>query len=526
MPGNLKSALLSSIALGSIFVVSAARADDTAAEIAMLKAELRRLEARVAAQDRQVRQTKVVVQDVAGRPIYTKGPPLPAFAACPPDKFCYKGVTITPGGFVAMETVFRDHATGGDVGTPYGNLGFNNLRTQKPQELRFSARQSRISGLVEGDVNPAVHLSGYGEFDFLNNGGSSNYNESNSWAPRIRHLYAQVDQNEWGFHFLAGQTWSLATMFATGLQTRKENIPLTIDAQYVPGFIWARQAQLRAVQDFGNLHVGVSAESSQTIYNGSTTPSFNGLPFLVSGTGNGNNGGGILSPSFDHAPDIIGKVAYDTAFFGDRKIHLEGYGVGRDFYARYAGNQEETFTGFGGGSALVSLFPKLLDAQISGAYGQGIGRYGTSQLPDITVGPTGNISPLTEYALLAGVTLHATPQLDIYGYAGREEVEGKNLGVVGGNPYGYGNFALNVSGCVVESAATCNAQARRVDQVTVGAWYDIYKGPYGNLRGGAQYSYTEKTAFSGRNGATAAAPQYTPRSDDNIFLTSLRYYPF
>ena len=198
---------------------------------------------------------------------------------------------------------------------------------------------------------------------------------------------------------------------------------------------------------------------------------------------------------------------------------MEAFAVGRDFYARYGGNNEDTFTGFGGGSALVQVLPKILDAQFSGTYGEGVGRYGTAQLPDITVGPTGNIQPLTEYALLAGLTWHATPQLDLYGYAGREEVQRENLGVVRGAVYGYGNPGLNVANCFAENAATCNAQARRVDQLTAGAWYDIYKGSYGNLRGGAQYSYTQKTAFSGANGRT-------PKADDNILLTSLRYYPF
>ena len=292
-------------------------ADDTAAEIAALKAQLKRLEARVEAQARETRETRVAVTRVAvSRPVYTKGVPLPVLASnCPLDRFCYKGITFTPGGFVALETAFRDHATGGDIGTPYGNIGYGNLRSQKPQELRFSARQSRISGLVEGDVNPAVHLQGYGEFDFLGSGGASNYNESNSWAPRVRHLYSEVDESDWGFHVLAGQTWSLATMQAVGIQTRKENIPLTIDSQYVPGFIWARQAQLRAVKDFGpNLHAAVSLESSQTTFSGSTTPSSNGLPFLVNGiAGNANNSG--VNLSFNHAPDVVGKVAWGPEYW-------------------------------------------------------------------------------------------------------------------------------------------------------------------------------------------------------------------
>ena len=39
-------------------------------------------------------------------------------------------------------------------------------------------------------------------------------------------------------------------MYRLGIVPRQENVPLTIDAQYVVGFNWERQAQLRVVKDF------------------------------------------------------------------------------------------------------------------------------------------------------------------------------------------------------------------------------------------------------------------------------------
>jgi hypothetical protein len=39
--------------------------------------------------------------------------------------------------------------------------------------------------------------------------------------------------------------WSLATQNKVGMARRQENIPLTIDAQYVLGFNWSRNAQFR-----------------------------------------------------------------------------------------------------------------------------------------------------------------------------------------------------------------------------------------------------------------------------------------
>ena len=67
-------------------------------------------------------------------------------------------------------------------------------------------------------------------------------------------------------------------------------------------------------------------------------------------------------------------------------------------------------------------------------------------------------------------------------------------------------------------------------QFTGGMWDKLYKGSFGEVRVGVQYSYTERFLFSGTanaNGiATAAAPMVAARANDNTILTSFRYYPF
>ena len=45
--------------------------------------------------------------------------------------------------------------------------------------------------------------------------------------------------------------WSLLTQNRVGILNSTENVPLTIDAQYVAGFNWARQPAIRYVQDVG-----------------------------------------------------------------------------------------------------------------------------------------------------------------------------------------------------------------------------------------------------------------------------------
>ena len=119
--------------------------------------------------------------------------------------------------------------------------------------------------LTQGDVDPVTHLSGYGEVDFLGAAQTANSNESNSFNLRARHLYLTVDNDFFGAHLLAGQTWSLATMNTKGIVPRKEDIPLTIDAQYVPGFVWQRTPQIRLVKDFDyNISAAISAENPAT----------------------------------------------------------------------------------------------------------------------------------------------------------------------------------------------------------------------------------------------------------------------
>ena len=91
----------------------------------------------------------------------------------------YKGITITPGGFLAAETVWRQHALASDVNTPFSAVTFNGAAQSHLSEFFGSGRQSRIALLAEGKLNSAK-LSGYYESAFLSAGISSNNNQSNS----------------------------------------------------------------------------------------------------------------------------------------------------------------------------------------------------------------------------------------------------------------------------------------------------------------------------------------------------------
>jgi hypothetical protein len=482
------------------------------------------------------------------------------------DAFYYKGLKITPGGFIAAETAYRSRAEGADIASNFGSIPFANSKPGHEDELHFTGRQSRLTFLAQGNVNPTTVLSAYAEFDFQGAAQSANPNESNSWNPRIRHMYGTLDMNDSGWHFLAGQTWSLATMNAKGITPRNEVTPPQIDAQYVPGFVWARQAQVRLTHDFMDHHLwlAISVENAQTTLTGTAPSSVTSLisdgSNYYGGTSNAATstaaGGSAVTvapvetctsvaatataaakvtcvstattvsvpttatQSLNHLPDVVVKAAYELPFNG-KSIHLEAFAMGLAFTDRISGNENNVYTGGFGVGAIVPVIPDLLDVQASGLTGKGIGRYGSSQLADATYAPNGRIEPLTETDFLVGATLHPTKMLDIYTFAGAEHAQRLDFGPSLGSGYGYGSPLVNVAGCFTEGGS-CSATTKLVEQITAGFWQKVYQGPFGRAQFGLQYSYTERHAFSGTDGTGFAAPI----ANESMVFTSFRYYPF
>ena len=196
----------------------------------------------------QVQAVQTQVQAVAATPAVTKEQVNTQIASAVEkehhnDKFYFKGITLTPGGFLEAAGIYRSRFQGDDIASSF-NVPFpGQSHASHASEGRFSARQSRISLLAQGKVNSNVLLSAYGELDFQGGAQTSNLNQSNSYVPRIRNMYGTIDWNHEGsgIHLLAGQNWSLLTLQSKGMSPRSEVTPPQIDAQYVPGFAWARQ---------------------------------------------------------------------------------------------------------------------------------------------------------------------------------------------------------------------------------------------------------------------------------------------
>jgi hypothetical protein len=465
-------------------------------------------------------------------------------AAESPLAIKFKGITLTPGGFLAAETVWRQHGLASDVNTPFNSITMPGAAADRLTEFFGSGRQSRISLLGEGKLSVAK-LTGYYETDFLSAGVTSNNNESNSYTARQRQIWGQAALND-GLAFTGGQMWSLATETRKGLDNRTEALPMTIDAQYHVGFSWARQYGFRVTKNFGNrFWLGASVENAQTLF----AASGQAQNFVLGAAG---TGGGLYNASatysFNSSPDFVFKAAAEPGFG-----HYEIFGIVRRFRDRiYPGATATPATAAGasnfsttvggvGANARISLFKKHLD--IAGHFlgGDGMGRYGTTTQPDVTVNPDGTLAPLKAAQGLGTIEFHST-KWDIYLNAGAEFVGRHFLLNSAGKPVGYGTNLANNSGCGIETVpgtpvggqfptsssgflpgglANCAANTRNIIEGTFGFWYRFYKGPKGTVQFGPQYSYVVRNTWSGLGGTTVLGQ---PQGIENMVFTSFRYY--
>jgi hypothetical protein len=422
----------------------------------------------------------------------------------------YKGITINFGGFIEAAGMYRNKNMNSDEGTAWQKLPLSNSAGYYQQETDFSARQSRLSLLVKGDYSPQTHLAGYYEMDFLGAATTANSNESNSYNPRIRHLYTTIDWDTLGLHLLAGQTWSLVTLNDKGISPRNEVTPAVIDAQYVPGFSWARQPQFRIVEDWNKkFWLALSIENAQTA-NAATGPNKSANDNLAIGQTAGSNFQGTMSANT--WPDVVLKLALEPGWG-----HFEVFDLFRSFESSIAvnggvTNSNPTSNAVGVG-IILPIVPEILKFQFSGLYGDGIGRYGSGQLPDVTLDPYGNLVTVHELQLLAGLKLDPTSKWSFYAYYGYEKVD-QNAWNVAGKGYGLGSpLYVTTVGAPVSSN---QAQVSGISQFTAGFWWKFYQGRIGTMQAGLQYSYTNDTYFSGIGG--------TPSADNSIIMASLRYY--
>jgi hypothetical protein len=531
-----------------------------------------------------------------------------------PASIKFKGITLTPGGFVEAATVTRSRATSSDINTPFNSVPYPGNALSKLSESNFTSRQSRLSLLAEGRYS-AVKLTGYYEADWLGTGVTSNNRQSNSYVLRQRQIWAQA-KTDGGWSFTGGQQWTLATEDRKGIDNRQEAIPLTIDPQYTVGFTWARQYGFRVVKSFGDkFALAIAIEGPQATVGGRgfsnvTTINNGAAPTVIQPTGgttsiSGNafldaigSGGGLFNfadatgYTVNKSPDIIIKAALDPGFG-----HYELFGIISTFRNRIYpcgvvgtnatdtvvpatpasitcgsatpttvssfGAANDTRTGGGlGASARWTAAQKKFELGLKAVAGDGIGRYGSAQLADLTLRPDGSEALIRTVHGLGALELHPTPKLDLYAYYGAEyafraaysgydsitktitaaipatatspaipSTTSTKISTTGIG--GYGSPFANNSGCSTENAplnqldpsagGTCAGDTRVIWEGTLGFWHKIYNGPKGGLRWGIQYSYISRTGWSGNNNVLTV-PGIAPKAVDNMIFTSFRYY--
>ncbi|HMI49890.1 MAG TPA: hypothetical protein VK525_00160 [Candidatus Saccharimonadales bacterium] len=471
-----------------------------------------------------------------------------------PTSIHIKGITLTPGGFFAAESVYRSHATSSDINTPFTSIPFGGNSLSRESEFNASARQSRISMLAEGKIDHAK-FTGYYETDFLSAGATSNNRQSNSYTMRQRQFWGQAALDG-GWSFTGGQMWSLVTETKKGVQNRSEANPMTIDPQYNVGFSWARQYGFRVAKTFADdkFTLAFAVEGPQTTFGGRGVA--NGI-FFVNAPG---SGGGLFNATdttgytVNQSPDFVIKAAADPGWG-----HYEVFGVISRFRDRVfpCGANVTTTTpcaidgsvatsavgafndSRGGGGIGFNLRAPVLgkygDLGIHFLGGDGVGRYGSAQLSDVTARPDGTLAPIRGGQALGTLELHPTPKFDVYltygiEYAFRAWYDTSNGTSI--SSVGYGSPFFNNSGCGTEvpptgvgapgAGGTCNGDLRNVQEATIGFWQRFYKGPKGTVQWGLQYSYLVKNTWSGNNN-TPSDFGNQPKAIDNMVFTSFRY---
>ena len=477
-----------------------------------------------------------------------------------PSAIHYKGVTITPVAFFAAEGVWRQHSVNSDINTPFNSIPVPGAVEGHISELNFSGRQSRLGGLFEGNAG-SFKLSGYFEADFLSSGTTSNNNQSNSYTLRQRQIWGKAETTG-GFAITGGQMWSLVAEDGTSTNNRTEKLPNAIDPQYTVGFSWERQPSFRIQQRWGDVKTGaftaaLSVEQAQITGFTATSATSGAVPtnFFFAGAGTGGGLYNAYSGTYANnvAPDLIVKGAWDMP-----KAHIELGGLARflrDYYYpitatgavgaaasyTYSANAITSTKDAGGifGSIRVSPSP-YLDLAVQAMAGDGVGRYGSSQLADATLRPDGTLEPVRNYHGLLSIESHPTKKLDVFFYYGGEYAQRTVYTTAQGYLMGYGapnlvdsacyNLPINPAsstGGTPSAPSNCNSPTRYIQEPVGGFIYRVASSPkYGRLQYWVTYSYLQRNLWSGNNipSTGSVTGPSGPRATEPMIHISMRYY--
>ena len=483
--------LLKCVLVGGI-LVSAGQAyadDDATSEIRELKAKLKQLEQRV---DDQGRKEKVIEAQAKALPAGSTSYKALPIDPCAAGKVCYKGITLTFGGWVDLTDIYRTRNLASDTGSVYNFIPFAQSKNFFMPESRFSARQTRFSVLAEGNINPETQGSGLRRNRLRRRGADRELgcdqlvqsahapaqpgdrsNRSRLSRPRRAILVAQCAEQ--GRHRSTRRRCARRDRFRNPFpaSSPRANPASGSGRKLDRSSRSQRQPKIPQTSFFGGNTptVGTPAVGPQGVLNPN---------LLVNLTGPGgsffNNANNV---SLNQVPDITVKGSWDPRL-GPYHLHIEAWGLYRQMFDRFNFANHTYDTGSFGGHINAELIPKTLELQVYGAQGA-LGRFTATPFPDATLAQDGTILPLTITSAAVGLIWHTTPTLDLYSYAGLESAKAA-FADVGTVPFGYGNPLYNNTGCNIENspAATCNGNTHEVRQYTVGFYDTLFQGRYGD----------------------------------------------
>jgi hypothetical protein len=412
--------------------------------------------------------------------------------------------TFTPFGFLDMTGVYRNEATGSAIGTSFNSIPYSNGTTGQLSEAKFSAQNSRLGLRVDSTVGNTKVL-GYVETDFLGNAPTNLGVSSNSDTLRMRNYFADLRNGDW--EVLAGQDWTMLTPNRRGISPIPGDIFYSndMDTNYQAGLTWARQPQVRVIyHPTSDLAIGLSAENPDQYVGGAVV-----LPSAFSAT-EVDQGTATSQPNV--APDIIGKIAYDTKAVGDLAWHFELAGLLRSYKINtYTPTVNSSSSAEGEGvSAAVSLeLIKGLTFIGTGFYSYGGGRYINGLGPDFVVTPPNasgayGIGLVRADSGILGLEYAVVPNDTISVYWS-EAAFGNRYDKVGSSYVGYGY------------PGSANSNNKFIEEVTLDDTYTFWKNPaYGALQLIGQISRVQRDPWY------VAAGQPSSAGATMVFL-DLRY---
>lgn len=380
-------------------------------------------------------------------------------------------------GYPAMTMLFRSTNSGGNVGTSFANIPFDNTVPGNTTEFRISPQSTRLAIRVDADLNTSK-AAGYFEMDF---GGSPNAGNiavtSSSYTFRIRQAWFDYAKNKW--QITGGQLFTLMTPVKKSILPWPGDVATTqvVDTNYVAGLVWGRYPQFRAVYHYSKgAAFGFSVENpEQQVGNNVVFPSaLNSIVSTQYNTGSQE----LKVPNM--TPDFVLKGSFDGKM-GERALHFDAGTVMRVFrsYNGTSVSGKDYAFGWGVNGNLTFEVAKGYRLVLDGFASDGAGRYIGGLAPDAIVRANGTISPIHSYSWVSGFEIAPSKATGLYFYYS--------------GLYAQKNATVNSDGtcCVGYGYPGANTNADRlIEEVTGGYSRVVWKHEdLGSVQWGAQYAY-------------------------------------